>query len=483
MGATLLYTIVALFFIFLIFKYWSREKYHLPPSPSLPLPVFGHLHLLKQPLHRTFRRFSQTHGPIFSLKLGVRRVVVVSSPDLVEECFTINDVVFSNRPWFLVDKYVGYDHTTVAFAPYGHQWRGLRRLVAQEVLSPTRINSFSRIRQDQVRQTMRNLISGNESGKLELRPKLFELIFNIIMRMLAGKRYGGEEQENKQLGEQFREMVREVFEHAQSSNPEDFLPFLLWIDYRGLKKKMVDLGKKLDDFYQGLLEEHRREKRDTIIGHLLSLQESEPEFYTDQIIKGFITCATKTGVASLDNLKNDCCGRGKGAEFEGDGGQVVESDGRDSGGDVVDVGGEGRSWCWKRWDNEDFRRARRQRDTFRLIPAGPLVVPRESYADCRVRGYDIPHGMILLVNAWAIHTDPEVWKEGAPGGWFGATDGGVGFGIVDSVFLEWERVGLEEVDLAEGVGLTMLKLKPLEAMCRPRQDMLNVLQESLNFSS
>ncbi|KAK4416313.1 cytochrome [Sesamum alatum] len=296
MEATLLYTIVvALSFIFLILKYWSRDKYHLPPSPAPPLPVFGHLHLLKQPLHRTFRRFSQTHGPIFSLKLGVRRVVVVSSPDLVEECFTINDVVFSNRPSFLVDKYIGYDHTTMAGAPYGHQWRGLRRLGAQEVLSAARLNSFSRIRQDEVRRTMRNLISGSESGKLELRPKVFELIFNIIMRMLTGKRYCGEEQDNEQLGEQFREMVSDVFEHAQSSNPEDFLPFLLWIDYRGLKKKMVDIGKKLDDFYQGLLEEHRREKRNTIIGHLLSLQQSDPEFYTDQIIKGFVTAVGHGG--------------------------------------------------------------------------------------------------------------------------------------------------------------------------------------------
>ncbi|KAK4393422.1 cytochrome [Sesamum angolense] len=430
------------------------------PEPSPPLPLLGHLHLLKQPLHRTFSRFSQTHGPIFSLKLGVRRVVVVSSPNLVEECFTINDVIFSNRPRVLVDKYIGYDHTTAAGAPYGHQWRGLRRLGAQEVLSVTRLNSFSRVRQDEMRRMMRNLIGGNESGKLELRPKVFELIFNIIMRMLVGKRYYGEEKENKNLGEQFREMVSEVFEHAQSSNPEDFLPFLLWIDYRGFKKKMVSLGKRLDDFYQGLLEEHRREKRNTIIGHLLSLQESDPEFYTDQIIKGFMTnmiiAGTDTSTVTIE-------------------------------------------WAMSLLLNHPHVLQKAKLDR-------TLGGARESSADCRVGGYNIPRGTILLVNAWAIHRDPEVWSEpmsfkperfdgkevetqklmpfgmgrrACPGAGLGQRMVGLVLASLIQCF-EWERVSSEEVDLAEGVGLTMPKLKPLEAVCRPRQVMLKVLQESAN---
>ncbi|KAL2241574.1 cytochrome P450 81D1-like [Sesamum indicum] len=497
MEATLLYTILALSFIFLILKYLSRHKYHLPPSPAPPLPLFGHLHLLKHPLHRTFRRFSQTHGPIFSLKLGVRRVVVVSSPNLVEECFTINDVIFSNRPRVLVDKYIGYDHTTAAGAPYGHQWRGLRRLGAQEVLSATRLNSFSRVRQDEMRRMMGNLIGGNESGKLELRPKVFELIFNIIMRMLAGKRYCGEEKENEQLGEQFRGMVSEVFEHAQSSNPEDFLPFLLWIDYRGLKKKMASLGKKLDDFYQGLLEEHRREKRNTIIGHLLSLQESDPEFYTNQIIKGFMTnmiiAGTDTSTVTIEWAMSLLLNHP----------QVLQK---------AKLELDSQVGHHRLVDEQDLPNLHYLRniilETFRLFPAGPLVVPRESSADCRVGGYDIPRGTILLVNAWAIHRDPEVWSEpmsfkperfdgkevetqklmpfgmgrrACPGAGLGQRMVGLALASLIQCF-EWERVGLEEVDLAEGVGLTMPKFKPLEAVCRPRQVMLKVLQESTDFT-
>ncbi|KAL6572956.1 hypothetical protein OROHE_002432 [Orobanche hederae] len=189
----ILYTPFPLLIMFLILKhYFSRKKYLLPPSPAPAIPFIGHLHLLKQPIHRTFQRFSEIHGPIFSLKLGARRAVVVSSPELVEKCFgTANDVVFSNRPRFLVGEYLGYSHTTMFSAPYGTHWRSLRRMASEEVLSTARLDASSQIRQDEIRKKLQTLINRNREYhvKVELRPVLFELIFDIITRMLAGERY------------------------------------------------------------------------------------------------------------------------------------------------------------------------------------------------------------------------------------------------------------------------------------------------------
>ncbi|PIN17125.1 Cytochrome P450 CYP2 subfamily [Handroanthus impetiginosus] len=477
MDAILFYTSLSLLFIFLILKHLTKKRYNLPPSPTPALPILGHLHLLKPPLHRTLRRFSQKHGPIFSLKLG--------------ECFTTNDIVFSNRPRTLANEHIGYNHSTMAGVSYGHQWRSLRRLGAQEVFSPVRLNAFSQIREEEMRRTLRTLItSGNEYTKVELRPKLFELIFNVIMRLLAGKKYP----ENKELGEKFREMVTEVLAHAQSSNPEDFLPFLQWIDYRGLKKKFSDLGKKLDDFYQNMLEEHRREKRNTIIGHLLSLQESDPEFYTDQTIKGFVTIrniivgGTDTSVVTLEWAMSillnhpDALQKAK-----------LELDSQIGHHRLV--------------EEQDLPRLHYLRniifETFRMFPAGPLLLPHESSADCKVGGYDIPSRTMLLVNVWAIQRDPEVWEdpicfkperfEGKeaeaqklmPFGMGGRVCPGsslahrmVGLALASLIqCFEWKRIGLEEVDLIEGDALTMPKLKPLEAMYRPRGLMLKVLQD------
>ena len=50
-------------------------------------------------------------------------------------------------------------------------------------------------------------------------------------------------------------------------------------------------------------------------------------------------------------------------------------------------------------------------ETLRLCPAALLLLPHESHEDCVIGSYDIPRGTILLVNAWAIYRDPNVWVE------------------------------------------------------------------------
>ncbi|XP_057771135.1 cytochrome P450 81Q32-like [Salvia miltiorrhiza] len=491
MEVSLFYPSLALFCIILALKLFPRRKTHrrLPPSPWPALPFLGHLHLLTPPLHRTFHRLSLTHGPIFSLKLGARRVVVVSSPRLVAECFTANDVIFSNRPRVLADKYIGYNHTTMAGGPYGPHWRSLRRLAATEALAPARLNALGGAREEEMRLALQKLATtGDDFSAVELRPRIFDLIFNVIMRMLAGQGNfsgGGEE-----FGGRIHEMVSEVFEAAQSSNPEDFLPFLEWMDYRGLKRKLGELGKRLDDFYERLLAEHRRERRSTIIGHLLALQESDPLFYTDQTIKGFITnmiiAGTDTSVVTIEWAMSLLLNHPhilKSARLELD--SVVGSH--------------------RLVEEQDLLNLNYLQniisETFRMFPAGPLMLPRESSADCKVGGYDIQRGTILLVNAWAIHRDSDVWDEpmsfkperfeereveieklmpfgmgrrACPGAGLGRRMVGLTLASLVHCF-DWERMGPNEVDLAEGVGLTMPKLKPLEAMCRPRQIMLHAL--------
>lgn len=292
----LLYASLSLLFLAFSFKLIRRSagaRKNLPPAPP-SLPVIGHLHLLKKPLYRNFQKLSAKYGPVMSLRLGSRLAVVVSSSSAVEECFTKNDVVLANRPRLLIAKHLAYNFTTMIAAPYGDHWRNLRRIGAIEVFSSSRLNKFADIRRDEVERLLRKLSRNSIRGfsKVEMQSAFSELTFNISMRMAAEKRYYGDDVTDEEEARKFRKLVKQLVAMGGVSNPADFVPILNWIP-NGFERKLIELGKKIDTFLQGLIDEHRRKKeegtgRNTMIDHLLSLQESDPALYEDQIIKGFI---------------------------------------------------------------------------------------------------------------------------------------------------------------------------------------------------
>lgn len=274
--------------LFLVFKLVSLtlNKHNLPPSPALKFPIIGHLYILKEHIHRTLENLSEKYGPIFSLQLGKRLVVVVSSPSSVKECFTKNDVVLADRPPLMIG---GYNCTTIIDSCYGDHWRNLRRICALEILSVTSLNKSQTIRQFEVKLLLHKLFQNcNNFGTIfELKSKFTELSFNVIMRMVSGD---GFFDQDKGKAVYFRELIDEFFSNGGASNVDDFLPVPFGWIYKFIKKNaLTQLGKKLDEFLQDLIDEYRGvENQNTMIDNLLSLQESQPDYYTDDIIKGII---------------------------------------------------------------------------------------------------------------------------------------------------------------------------------------------------
>ncbi|KVH98293.1 cytochrome P450, partial [Cynara cardunculus var. scolymus] len=433
--------------IFIIWNYILHKLQNHPPNPWFPpLPIIGHLYLLKPPFHKSLAK----HGPIQLLQFGSRPVLHVSSPSLAEECLTTNDVIFANRPRLLAGKYLGYNYTSLVFAPYGDHWRNLRRVSAIEILSSHRLSELEPMRTKEVLLTIRKLYRSSlkQAAEVQVKAMLVDLTLNTMMRMVSGKRYhyGSDNVltvEEKEKADRFQELVAEIFEVMGATNIGDYMPVMRWLGVSKLEKQLIRLQARRDLFMQELVEELKEGLKNSG-GTQTSI--STMEWAMSLLLNN--PSVLKKAQAEID-------------EYVGQDRLLQESD-------IANLPYLG---CIIK-------------ETMRMFPAGPLL-PHESTKDCKVGGYHIPSGTMLLVNVWGIQNDPTIWgdpktfrperfeslegyrdgfkfmpfgsgRRSCPGEGMALRTVALGLGSLIQCF-EWERTSESHVDLSEGSGVGMPK--------------------------
>ncbi|KAK9107888.1 hypothetical protein Syun_023899 [Stephania yunnanensis] len=86
-------------------------------------------------IHEDLFHLAKSYGPLFSLRMGQRPAIVVSSPEITEEILKHQDATFSSRTITEAVRTVTYGATSLVFVPYGSRWRLLRKVLSTELFS------------------------------------------------------------------------------------------------------------------------------------------------------------------------------------------------------------------------------------------------------------------------------------------------------------------------------------------------------------
>ncbi|KAF3657574.1 putative diphthamide biosynthesis protein 2-like [Capsicum annuum] len=495
------------------------------------LPVIGHLLQFSVtdniPLHRKLSSLADKYGPIFTFRLGIPRVLVVSSYDAVKDCLNINDKVFAARPGSLVGEYIGYSNAMLFFASYGDYWRKIRKIVIKGVLSSSRLEKLRDVRVSEVKTSITELyilfpITGDRltfSGenldfpmtggdfqvKVNITNWIEKLTLSLIVKMIAGKSYGrvekggNEEEEVERFKKALKDFVYTTMEFVLwDAFP---IPLFKWIDFQGHVKFMKRTFKDIDCVLQNWLDEHvkKRESVDFVDGNeedfidvmlsMISNEDFVDGYSRETTIKAtalsMVVDASDTTAIHLNwvmaTLLNHRDAMKKVQE------ELDTNVGRNRWVEESDIR-----------DLVYFQAV--VKETLRLYPPAPLLGAHESVEDCIVQGYHIPKGTRLWVNTMKLHRDPKIWsnpdtfdperfltsqagvdvrgqqyefipfgsgRRSCPGITYATQVTHLAIAHLLQGF-DFSTPSDDPLDMKEGVGITMRKVDPIEVFITPR---------------
>ncbi|KAF3570129.1 hypothetical protein F2Q69_00060784, partial [Brassica cretica] len=334
--------------------------------------------------HRCFHKLSSKHGPVMLLRLG--------------------------RPNTLVSGKLSYGFKDINLGPYGEYWRQMRKLVVTELFSLKKVQSFRYIREEESDFMVKKVSeSALKQSPVDLNETFFSLTASIICRVALGQNID----EGGFLIDQERieELVTDAVEALAGFTFSDFFPgalgsFVDWLFQR--HKKINKVFDDLDAFYQHVIDEHLKpegRKNKDIVCLLLDMidkQGSEDSFklsvdnvkaiLMDIFLAGVDTCAITMIWVMTELVRNPKVMKKAQENIRATLGLKRE-----------------------RITEEDLGRVDYLKliikETLRLHPSGPLLLPRETVSHVKVQGYDIAPKTQIQVNAWTIGRDPKRWTD------------------------------------------------------------------------
>ncbi|CAO2183945.1 unnamed protein product [Urochloa humidicola] len=363
-------------------------------------------HLIMNPLkHRVLTDLARRYNaPVMYLRLGELDAVVVSSPDAAREVMKTHDVLFAARPLNATARATAAHGLGIVMTPYGERWRQLRKVCAMELLSAKRVRSFRPIREDENALLVADIAACPPGGgPVNITERLATLITDSSFRSIMGERF--------KHRDEFLESLTQMVKIAAGFNVRDMFPSSrLMCAISGTVRKSRAFHRRIYQLIDYAINQHGQRKAagqgaatEDMIDVLLRIQKEDSLDYSslsigtmktvilDLFAGGSDTTITTVSWAITELMRNPSVLQKAQEEVW----QALQGKSRVTEDDLA-----------------NFRYLKLViKETLRLHPAAPLLIPRERQEQCEILGYDVPKGTYMFVNAWAIGRDPKYWDE------------------------------------------------------------------------
>ncbi|KAL5727676.1 hypothetical protein ACHQM5_000845 [Ranunculus cassubicifolius] len=383
--------LIALPVLYLIFK----SPRNLPPGP-FPWPVIGNILSMGNKPHVSLAQLAASYGPLISLRLGTKILVIGSSPDAATEILKTHDKLLSARSVprahpALPDQL----DSSVIWADCTDNWNYLRTLVKTELFTPKMIEAQVKTREKKVSEMVEFLLT-KEGQMVNVGEMVFNMFFNTLSCIYAS-RETLDLYEEKEEG--LKVFIRRLTHVNATPNLADYYALFSGFDLQGLHKKSREMSLKIAEIWEPILKERIQNRstdgtreRDLLDGLL------DRGFTKDQInylflelfVAGVDTTTSTVEWALAELIKNPEAMKIVRAELETEiKGAVVKESDLPSLPYLHNV----------------------LKETLRLHPPAPLLIPRRALESCKVMSYTIPKDTQIFLNVWAIGRDPQLWED------------------------------------------------------------------------
>ncbi|KDP25503.1 hypothetical protein JCGZ_20659 [Jatropha curcas] len=371
----------------------------LPPGP-FSWPIIGNIFQMGNKPHITLTQFAKSYGPLFSIRLGTQLVIIGSSQESAIEILKTQDRVLSGRSPLYASppKSTQLNHLSVGWiAECNEHWKYLRTTIRTELFSGKAMASQAGAREKMVID-MINFINKMEGKDLRIRQVAFAAIFNMLGNILLSKdviNFEYESVEGEICGP-----LREMIEVGAASNVSDLFPILAGLDLQGLQRKSREWFKKICKIWEVIINERREKNKgdsDKVQRDFLDalINNGSSNDQINMLLMEMFSAGTDSSSSSIEWMMAELIRNPKYMK------KVEEEIQRETNNE-------------ENLDSHLHKFTFLQacfKETLRLHPPGPLLVPHRATESCQVMNYTIPKNSQVMVNFWAIGRDPKIWED------------------------------------------------------------------------